>query len=296
MYNSNPAICAPEGNKVRAGLAREDLFLVVHDLFLTETAEYADIILPATSSYENMDFYSSYWHHYMQIQQPVIEPFGESKSNIDVFRLLAEGMGFQESIFKVSEAEMIVEALDNPSNPYLSGITYEKLVEGQFVKATIKPLLPGKLPTPSGKIELYSKKMKENGYHPLPSYLPLMEDGDLPFLFIPGPNHNFLNSTFSKINKHISLEKEPRLFMNNQDASSLKIENGEKVRIWNERGECELTVSIGDSVLPGVVVSQGLWAKIDGTKQLVNSLTPDRLSDMGGGATFFSGRVKVEKI
>ncbi len=296
VYNSNPALCAPEGNKVRAGLEREDLFLIVHDLFLTETAEYADIILPATSSYENRDFYSSYWHHYIQIQQPVIAPFEESKSNVDVFRLLAKGMDFQESLFNDSEAEMIAEALNNPSNPYLNEITYEKLVEKQFVKANIRPLFPGKLPTLSGKIELYSKKMLDNGYHPLPTYIPLKEDGDFPFLFIPGPNHNFLNSTFSKTNKHISLEKEPRLFINEDDASSLKIENGEKVRIWNERGECELTVSIGDSVLPGVVVSQGLWAKMDGTKRMVNSLTPDRLSDMGGGATFFSGRVQIEKI
>jgi len=296
VFNSNPAICAPDGNKVRAGLAREDLFLVVHDLFLTETAKFADILLPATSSYENTDFYSSYWHHYMQIQQPVIETYAESKSNVDVFRLLAKGMDFHDPLFDETEAEMIAESLDNPSNPYLSGITYERLVEEQFVKANIKPLFPGKLPTPSGKIELYSKKMEGNGYPPLPTYLPLTDDGDFPFFFIPGPNHNFLNSTFSNINKHIALEKEPKLFMNHQDASSIQIEDGEKVRVWNNRGECELTVSIGDFVLPGVIVSQGLWAKMDGTKQLVNSLTPDRLADMGGGATFFSGRVNVEKI
>ena len=99
VYSSNPAVVAPNGNKVRKGLEREDLFTVVHDLFLTETAKYADIILPATSSYENTDFYASYWHHYMQIQQPVIEPYGESKSNVDVFKLLAKEMGYDEPSF-----------------------------------------------------------------------------------------------------------------------------------------------------------------------------------------------------
>lgn len=296
IYGSNPAVVAPDGNKVRKGLAREDLFTVVHDLFLTDTVKYADIVLPATSSFENTDFYTSYWHHYLQIQQPVIEAYGEAKSNVDVFRLLAKEMGFNDPAFKETEAEMIAQALDNPNNPYMEGINYEALVEQQYMKANTKPLFPGKLPTPSRKIELYSKKMEDDGYPPLPSYIPLVNDGDFPFLFVPAPNHNFLNSTFSNNKKHITLEKEPRLHMNRNDALSAGIEDGEKVLIWNNRGECELKVSVGDNVLQGVVVSQGLWADNEGTKQTVNSLTPDRVADMGNGATFFSGRVNVEKI
>ena len=295
IYSSNPAVVAPDGNKVRKGLLREDLFVVVHDLFMTETAKYADIILPATSSYENTDFYASYWHHYMQIQQPVIEPHGESKSNVEVFKLLAKGMGFEEPAFQETEAEMIAKSLDYPRNPYLEGITYEKLVEKQYVKANMKPLFPGRLKTPSGKIELYSKRMEKDGYPPLPTYIPLKDDGDLPFSFIPAPNHNFLNSTFSNNDKHRSLEKEPLLHMNAVDARERSIQNGDVVKVWNQRGECELKVSVGESVLPGVVATQGLWQNLDGTKQLVNSLTPDRVSDMGGGATFFSGRVNVAK-
>lgn len=296
VYSSNPAVVAPEGNKVRKGLEREDLFVVVHDLFLTETAKYADIVLPATSSFENSDVYTSYWHHYIQIQQPVIETYGESKSNVDVFRLLAKGMGYEESAFEDTEAEMIAQALNQPANPYLDGIDYQTLVEKQFVKAEVKPLFPGKLRTPSRKIELYSKRMEANGYPPLPTYIPLVKDGNHPYQFIPAPNHNFLNSTFSNNPKHISLEKEPRLHMNSKDAEASGIENGDQVRVWNQRGECLLKVSVGENVLPGVVVTQGLWADLDGTKQLVNSLTPDRIADMGGGATFFSGRVSVEKI
>ncbi len=295
VYNSNPAVVAPNAGKVRQGLAREDLFTVVHDLFLTETAAYADIVLPATSSFENTDFYRSYWHHYIQIQQPVIEPYAESKSNVDVFRLLAAGMGFDDAAFRDSEEEMIRQALDNPHNPYLDGLTYDELAEKQFVKAKVQPLFPGKLRTPSGKIELYSKAMELKGLPPLPTYTPLVNDGDLPFLFIPGPNHSFLNSTFAHNDRHIAMEKTLKLHMNAADAAGLGIASGDKVRVWNGRGECELTAAVGEDVLPGVVVSQGLWADAPGAKNLVNALTPDRIADMGGGAVFFSGRVQLEK-
>ncbi|SFD75750.1 Anaerobic selenocysteine-containing dehydrogenase [Bacillus sp. OV194] len=296
VYNCNPAVVAPEGNKVRKGLEREDLFIVVHDLFLTETASYADIVLPATSSFENTDFYTSYWHKYTQIQEPVIEPYGESKSNPDVFRLLAEAMGFQDDVFTDSDEEMIEQAFHYPANSYIEDIDLQALKENQFVKAKNTPLFPGRLPTPSGKIELYSKKMEEDGYPALPTYIPLPADGDHPFLFVPGPNHNFLNSTFSNNDKHIQLEKTPQLHINSRDAAELDIENGEMVRIWNKRGECLLQASIGENVLSGVAVTQGLWADLPGTKQLVNVLTPDRVADMGGGATFFSGRISIEKI
>ncbi|MGD6819040.1 molybdopterin-containing oxidoreductase family protein [Metabacillus sp. 113a] len=296
VYNSNPALVAPESNKVRKGLARENLFTVVHELFMTETAKYADLILPASSSFENTDFYTSYWHHYMQIQHPVIDKYGESKSNAEVFRLLADAFNMDSSLFQITEKELIQQAVDHSENPCLKGISYEQLEQHHFVKADVKPLFPGRLETPSGKIELYSKQMKNDGFPALPDYTPLVPEGDWPFLFVPGPNHNFLNSTFSHSAKHMVLEKEPRLHMNEQDAERLGISEGDSVRIWNHRGECELTASIGQSVLPGVLVSQGLWADVPGTKHLVNSLTPDRLADMGGGAVFFSGRVNAEKI
>jgi anaerobic selenocysteine-containing dehydrogenase len=295
VYGTNPAVVAPEGNKVRKGLQREDLFLVVHDLFLTETAKYADIVLPAASSYENTDLYSSYWHHYMQIQQPVMEAYGESKSNVEVFRLLAERMGFDEPAFQETEAEMIEKALDFPNNPNIKEISYHSLVKNQYIKANVKPIFPGKLPTPSGKIELYSQKMKDAGYPPLPTYIPLEDEAGFPFLLVPAPNHNFLNSTFSNNERHVKLEKEPRLHINKKDADAAGIIDGEMVHVWNERGECELKAAVGELVLPGVAVTQGLWADAPGTSQLVNSLTPDRLSDMGGGAVFFSGRVNIEK-
>ncbi|MGG0787264.1 molybdopterin oxidoreductase family protein [Peribacillus simplex] len=296
VYGSNPALVAPNANKVQEGLMREDLFTVVHDLFLTETAMFADLVLPATSSYETEDFYNSYWHNYVQIQKPVVEKYGESKSNVELFKLLAAGMGFEEQAFRDSEEDMIRQALDFPDNPHLEGITYDSLSRNQFVKAKMQPMFPGKLPTPSGKIELYSERMKQDGYEPLPTYTPIIKDSDLPFLFIPAPNHNFLNSTFSNNAKHISMEKEPKLHMNAADAKKMGISSGDMVKIWNDRGECLLTAAPGENVLPGVLVSQGLWQNTPETKQHINSLTPDRLADMGNGAVFFSGRVDLERV
>lgn len=296
VYGSNPALVAPNANKVQEGLMREDLFTVVHDLFLTETAMFADLVLPATSSYETEDFYNSYWHNYVQIQKPVVEKYGESKSNVELFKQLAVGMGFGEQAFRDSEEDMIRQALNFPDNPHLEGITYDSLSKYQFVKAKMQPMFPGKLPTPSGKIELYSERMKQDGYEPLPTYTPIVKDSDLPFLFIPAPNHNFLNSTFSNNAKHISMEKEPKLHMNAADAKTMGIAAGDMVRIWNGRGECLLTAAPGENVLPGVLVSQGLWQNTPETKQHINSLTPDRLADMGNGAVFFSGRVDLEKV
>lgn len=232
----------------------------------------------------------------MQIQQPVMEAYGESKSNTDVFRLLAKAMGFDEPAFTETDEEMITTAIENQANPYLDGITYEVLEKKKYLKANVKPLLPGKLRTPSGKIELYSTTMLKAGLPPLPTFVPLIDDGDFPLLFIPAPAHNFLNSTFSNNDKHINLEKEPKLHMNKKDALSRNIKDGDFVRVWNNRGECELKAAVGESVLPGVVVTQGLWSNSPGTKAFANSLTPDRLADMGGGATFFSGRVDVVKM
>jgi anaerobic selenocysteine-containing dehydrogenase len=296
VYNSNPAIVAPELNKVKKGLLREDLFTVVHDLFLTETAAYADIVLPAASSFETTDLYTSYWHHYAQLQLPVMNPYGESKSNSEVFRLLAKQLGFEHSALADTDDEMIQQALDNPTNPAISSFSFKDLLKNQYMKAERKLLFPGELPTPSGKIELYSESMLKDGYPPLPTYIPLPTEEESLYQFIPGPNQHFLNSTFSNIEKHISLEKQPRVYMNTEDALKNGIANGDSVRIWNGRGECVLKASVGEDVLKGVLVSQGLWSEQPGTRQLINVLTPDRIADMGGGATFFSGRVNIEKV
>lgn len=314
VFGSNPAVVAPESGRVREGLRREDLFTVVHELFLTDTAKYADIVLPATSSFENTDLYTSYWHHYVQLQQPVIEPAGESKSNFDTFKLLAEAMGFEEEAFRESEEAVIAAALDNPDNPYLNGVTLERLEQERFVELDMAPKADylKRLTTPSGKIELYSRQLQDLGLPALPTYLPLEEgfdgenrperQGRYPLMFISPPNHNFLNSTFANVGKHQAMEKEPLLQIHPVDAERRGIEDGEVVEAYNDRGVYRLKAVVTDLMLPGTVVSQGLWwagpdspGAAGNSKRLANALTSSRIADMGGGATFFSTTVEIRR-
>ncbi|WP_091236011.1 molybdopterin-containing oxidoreductase family protein [Fontibacillus panacisegetis] len=307
VYCANPAVVAPDTGKVEQGLLREDLFTVVHDLFITDTAKYADIVLPATSSFENTDIYTSYWHHYVQLQEPVIPARGESKSNVEMFRLLATAIGFEENAFRDSEEDLIAQALDYADNPYLHGVTLDALKEQRSVKLNMTPKAHflKSLSTPSGKIELFSSRMAEAGLPALPTYIPLIEgyDGEqrpakgaeYPLMFISPPNHSFLNSTFGNVEKLQALEKEPLLQIHPEDAKVRGIENGDRIVVWNDRGRYLVNASVMDKMLPGTVISQGLWWGQGGRNTRANMLTPDRLADMGGGAVFFSTVVEVKR-
>lgn len=307
VYCSNPLVVAPDTERVERGFAREDLFTVVHDLFMTDTAKYADIVLPAKSSFEATDLYTSYWHQYVHLQEPVIAPMGESKSNVELFSLLGQAMGYDPEIFGETPEQMIADALADTGNPYMNGVTLEALQEHRFVKLDMSShdSFLEQLPTPSGKIELYSETMAERGLPPLPTYRALVEgyDGEHPagpddvhpLMFLSPPNHNFLNSTFANTEKHQRMEKMPMLQIHPEDAAHRNIEDGDAVVVWNDRGRIELTAKVSESMLPGTVISQGLWWDGSGRKQRVNSLTSNRLSDMGNGATFFSATVEVKR-
>ncbi|MEK3918463.1 molybdopterin-containing oxidoreductase family protein [Paenibacillus sp. FSL K6-2393] len=307
VYCSNPLVVAPDTERVERGFAREDLFTVVHDLFMTDTAKYADIVLPATSSFEATDLYTSYWHQYVHLQEPVIAPIGESKSNVELFSLLGQAMGYDPAIFGETPEQMIEDALQDTGNPYMNGVTLEGLKQHRFVKLDMSPhaAFLDQLPTPSGKIELYSETMEQRGLPPLPTYNALVEgyDGEnpagpvdtYPLMFLSPPNHNFLNSTFGNSAKHQRLEKMPLLQMHPEDAARRNVEDGDAVVVWNDRGRIELTAKVSEAMLPGTVISQGLWWDGDGKKQRANSLTSNRLSDMGNGATFFSATVEVKR-
>ncbi|CAM4438269.1 anaerobic selenocysteine-containing dehydrogenase [Paenibacillus endophyticus] len=299
VYNSNPAVVAPDQNRVRKGLMRNDLFTVTHDLFLTDTCKYSDIVLPATSHFENLDLYTSYWHLYLQLHEPIMEPMGECKSNFTLFKELGLRLGFEHEAFDITEEQMIREALDSKHNSFLSGITFEALQSHSWMKAGGKslPAVTSVIPTPSGRIELYSEQMLQDGYSPLPTHSPLKEPEIYPFLLMTGPNHSFINSTFANQERLQKLEKEPLLHMHSGDAEALGLLDGERVKVRNGRGEVEIRLRIGSDVLPGVLVTQGLWWD-DHRKghQAVNALTPQRLADMGGGATFFSNRVAVVRL
>ncbi|WP_416293633.1 molybdopterin-containing oxidoreductase family protein [Paenibacillus illinoisensis] len=307
VYCSNPLVVAPDTERVERGFAREDLFTVVHDLFMTDTAKYADILLPAKSSFEATDLYTSYWHQYVHLQEPVIAPMGESKSNVELFSLLGQAMGYDPEIFGETPEQMIADALADTGNPYMNGVTLEALQEHRFVKLDMSShdSFLEQLPTPSGKIELYSETMAERGLPPLPTYRALVEgyDGEHPagpddvhpLMFLSPPNHNFLNSSFANTEKHQRMEKMPMLQIHPEDAAHRNIEDGDAVVVWNDRGRIELTAKVSESMLPGTVISQGLWWDGSGRKQRVNSLTSNRLSDMGNGATFFSATVEVKR-
>jgi anaerobic selenocysteine-containing dehydrogenase len=329
VYNSNPAIVAPDQNRVRQGLMRDGLFTIVHDLFLTDTCRYADLVLPATSHFENMDLYGSFWHLYLQLHEPVIEPVGECKSNFALFRELGLRMGFEPEIFDVTEEQMIRDVLAHTTNPFLSGITFEQLQEQGWVKAKLPglSLFEERIPTPSGKIELYAESMLAKGLPPVPTFTPIQDAGNesLPFVLVAGPNHSFLNSTFANQEKLVQLEKRPVLHMHASDAAALGIVSGDLVKVRNNRGEIAIVADVAENVLPGVLVTQGLWWDNAGGNnsgneggnnaeapaggkmlqqseglangaQTINALTSQRLADMGGGATFFSTRVEVLKM
>jgi anaerobic selenocysteine-containing dehydrogenase len=301
VYNSNPAQVAPDQNKVRQGLLREDLFTVVHDLFLTDTCKYADLVLPATSHFENLDLYKSYWHLYLQLHEPVIPPLGECKSNFTLFKELAKVMGFTDPCFNDTEEEMIETALQNGNNPYLRGISLQSLREKGWVKLggpSETELSEAGSPTPTGKkIALYSERMKRAGLSPLPIHVELSEDTSYPLYFITPPNHHFLNSTGANVPALMAAERRPVLQIHPVDALERRVEHGQLVKIFNDRGSIVLQAKITPDVQPGLVISQGLWWDDDVLGyQSVNVLTSQRISDMGGGATFFSTRVEVASL
>ncbi|MHB1134412.1 MAG: molybdopterin-containing oxidoreductase family protein [Chloroflexota bacterium] len=309
VYNSNPAAIAPAQAKVLAGLRREDLFTVVHEQLMTDTAAYADVVLPATTSLEHLDLYKSYWHLYLQLAEPAIAPLGESKPNVEVFRLLAARLGFTEPCFQDTAEEIITQAL-RTENPYVKGITLERLRAQGSVRLNL-PSQPyvafadGRFPTPSGKVELYSERMARDGYDPLPTYTPPAEGRDCPdvalrqrypLTLVTPPAHHFLNSTFANLPFFMAHERQPTVELHPSDAAARGIVSGDTVRVFNDRGASRLQALVTETVLPGVAVGTGVWwprHSADGTN--LNQTTPDRLADMGRGATFFSNLVQVEK-
>ena len=309
VYNCNPAVIAPDQTQVIAGLEREDLFTVVHEQLMTDTARYADVLFPATTHFEHTDLYSSFWHLYLNMAQPVVERLGESKPNIEFFALLARAMGFDDPCFDDSAEDIITQAIDNPANPFLNGMTLDRLKQGGPVRLAVERPHPayadGVFPTPSGKIELESRRMASAGLDGLPAHSPLIEGGDgehqpegqYRLVFITPPNHFFLNSSYANMPSTIRSEGEPRIELHADDALARGIGEGDLVRVFNDRGEVHLTARVSDNVRPGVVVSQGLWwGKHSPDGRGVNATTPQRLSDLGGGATFFSNLVEVARV
>ncbi|HKA48954.1 MAG TPA: molybdopterin-dependent oxidoreductase [Candidatus Dormibacteraeota bacterium] len=291
VYDSNPASIAPNSNLVRAGLSREDLFTVVHDLFVTDTARYADYVLPATSFIEHLDLLFPWGHTYVTLNQPAIAPLGEAVCNTDLFRRLAAAMGWgDEPAFQPSDEELIRTAL-RTDHPYMEGITYERLLEDGWAELRLPdsrrtPFASGGFPTPSGRCELFTE--------PAPQHVPPAAD-TYPLIMISAKTGlHFLNSSYSNLPWHLRAEGSPEVQIDPADARRRGIGDGDQVRVHNERGELRLTARVGDGVRPGVVaVAHGWWRSLAGGS--ANDLTSDGLSDLGGGADFFGTRVEVTR-
>ncbi len=330
VYNSNPAAIAPDQQRVLSGLLRDDLFTVVHEQFPTDTVDYADIILPATTQLEHFDLHGSYGHHYVQVNVPAIAPLGESRCNTDVFRGLAQRLGFESELFEASDEQLARELLWETTSPdkvplALRGITLDRLKcegaikinpppvatfaknveESKTGKTTLSaPFANGGFPTPSGKCEFYCERLANQGLDPLPTYIPPAESRDsapelaarFPLQLLSPPSPHFLNSTFVEVDSLRRSAVEPQLEISPFDATNRGIQHGELVNIFNDRGSFTARAIVGETVRPGVVVAPSIWwNKHSLGNRNCNSTTPTRLTDLGGGATFFDNLVQVER-
>ncbi|WP_420476871.1 molybdopterin-containing oxidoreductase family protein [Noviherbaspirillum sp. ST9] len=305
VYNSNPVAVAPESPKVAQGFAREDLFTVVLEHFQTDTADYADIVLPATTQLEHVDIHSTYGHLYMMANNAAIAPLGEAKANTEVFRLLAARMGFDDPCFRESDDEIAAQAFKRND---VRAVHFDwdslKRKGWQKLNAPDAPFANGGFPTPSGKCEFYSEQMKAAGLDPLPTYIPPHESvasnpalgKKYPLAMISPPARNFLNSTFVNVQSLRDTEGEPHLDMHPSDASERGIDDGNMVRIFNDRGSYVAKVRVTDKARRGLVVGLSIWWKkfaADGKN--ANEVTSQQLTDMGKAPTFYDVLVQVEK-
>ncbi len=313
VYNSNPAAVCPNHNEVVRGLKRPDLFTVVHEQFFTDTTDYADIVLPATTFFEHKDLQTAYGHYYLQVSDQAIAPLGECRSNVEVFRALAQRMGFNDSCFGESVDEMIDGALAS-SNPWLKGINRERLEREREVRLNFsglwsvdsgqsEPFLPfahGNFRTPSGKAELYSEAIKALGLDPVVEFTPPaesrhgIEKATFPLELLARKADNFLNSTFSNLPSVQEMEETNLLEIHSADAQARGIADGAQVRVYNHRGEIFLKARVDGAVQPGVVSARLNWAKLGPGFRNINVLTSEKLSDLGNSATFYSVLVEVE--
>jgi len=260
VYNSNPAAVAPDRGTVLEGLARSDLFTVVLEHFQTDTADWADIVLPATTQLEHWDLHLSYGHHYVALNQPAIPPVGNAKPNSEIFRLLGARMGLDHPVMRDDDQTLIRQALDG-GGPNLRGVTFDALLERGWMRLAVpRPYLPfaqGGFLTPSGKCEFVSERLAAMGLDPVPTYTPPYESPErapelaqrFPLTLISSPAHQFLNSTFVNIAPLRRGAREPELVIHPADAAPRAIVPGSRVLVHNDRGEFLAVARVEDSLL-----------------------------------------------
>ncbi len=307
VYNTNPVAVCPDSQKVIQGFLREDLFTVVHEIFQTDTADYADILLPATTQLEHYDVHRSYGHLYVVANTPAIAPLGEAKPNSEVFRLLAARMGFTEPCFKDTDEDICRQALVS-KNPRMAGIEWDTLKQRGWQRLNLPerfaPFADGNFLTPSGKCEFLSETAKGMGMDPLPAYTPPRESAlsapklaqEYPLAFISPPARNFLNSSFANLPFALEEAGEPYLDIHPVDAARRGIAEGDAVRIFNGRGSFVTRARVSERARAGVVAALSVWwKKLSPDGRNANEVTSQAIADMGGAATFYDCLVEVER-
>lgn len=298
---ANPVTSTPHQNRIREGLGRPDLFTVVVEQFPTDTADYADIVLPATMQVEHADLHEGYGHLYLTWNEPAVAPPGECLPTTETFRRLAHRMGLTEPSLYDTDEQLAEQALAS-GHPWLDGITLDRLRKEGFVRLNVpKPFLPFAegFPTPSGRLEFRSERAVADGLDPLPGFTPAAEVADAalaeryPLSLIAAASHHFLNSVFGNNAELRRRAGAPRVVLHPDDARARGLTGGEPVRVFNDRGGFTAEVEIGDWVRPGVAATtKGHWAKLTGGAS-INATVDERDSDLGGGAVYHDNRVEV---
>jgi anaerobic selenocysteine-containing dehydrogenase len=326
VFGANPVASAPNAGLIVQGMQREDLFTVVHEQFMTDTAEYADIVLPATTQLEHADLHKAYGHRNLQYNHPAIAPRGESKSNWDVMRLLARALGYEEPWLHEDAEAAIRGVLDatRARNPYMAGVTMERLqAEGtvplHFTAETDVPFATGRFPTPSGKVELRCEAMAAHGVDPVPDFAlprefsvlssqlsvadnsagagddtPKLTTENSKLVLISGAAHHYVSSSFANQPSLRAREGAPFVEVNPEDAAARGIADGADVVVESARGWVRLRAVVTDDVPPGVAVApKGSWASLSPDRRNINWTTSDALADIAGQSTFHSNLVEV---
>ena len=305
VYNSNPAAVAPDRNAVLRGLARDDLFTVVLEHFQTDTADWADIVLPATTQLEHWDIHFAYGHHYVSLNRPSIAPLGEAKPNSEIFRLLAARMGLTHPALADDDVTLIRQALDTNAEK-LAGVTFETLLEHGWTRLNVPtPYLPfadGRFLTPSGKCEFYSERLAKLGLDPVPTFTPPYEFPEhvpelarrFPLTLVSSPAHQFLNSSFVNVDALRRAAREPECVIHPHDAEPRAIVTGARVVVHNDRGAFTAIARVEPSLREGVVWAPSIWwGKYAADGANANQTTSQRETDLGHGPVFYDNLVDV---
>jgi len=292
IYSSNPACTAPDQNKVMTGLAREDLFTVVHERFMTDTARYADIILPATTSLEHEDIYYSYGQYVIQRGMPIIPALGESKSNWQVTQLLAKAMGLTDEFFQQSELDLVNHFMESTKTAWPLPVDLVQLRSGEPVELPLPENYKLDFQTPSGKIEIFNPRLTP----PLPDYLPPHYEEDRgEFILINSPDPRILDSSFNE-REELTRSGIMVLQINPEDAQRLNLQDGDKAKGENKRGSAIFTIKVNPLVTLGTAVSEGVWWQEYTLGGNTNRLTSARTTDQAEGSTFYDVRINLHSL